>query len=422
MKILHINKSDKTGGAAVAAVRLVKALRNQGTHAQLLTLEDESPEDGIVPLITSKWQQKGKMLRFLGEAFSFCPQKKEGTNRFAFSPGRFGYDLSRHPLVEQADVLHLHWVNQGFLSLTGLHQLINLGKPIVWTLHDMWPFTGGCHYAGDCQRFASGCGQCPLLKRNGDKDQSSKQYALKKRIYHDARLTWVGCSEWMSSQAGRSGLINTNLGKNIKSVFNPIDTHLFVPGSMKEARQHYHLPEDKKLILFGAANVRDPRKGIAHLVKALHHLNRLAPSLHGELEVVVFGKNASGLNLEIPYRVHPMDVVETQQQMAQLYRAANAFVLPSMQDNLPNTVMESLACGTPVAAFNVGGVPEMIEHQQRGALAPAGNDEELAKSLNYLLTSPGKEERQVNARRFVEQYCAPESVARQYLEIYQSII
>jgi glycosyltransferase involved in cell wall biosynthesis len=226
----------------------------------------------------------------------------------------------------------------------------------------------------------------------------------------------------MSSQVGRSGVINAGLGHHdIRSVFNPIDTHLFSPGSQEEARQVFHLPAHKKLVLFGAANVNDPRKGIAHLVQALNQLNRLVPSLRQELELVVFGKNACKLKLEVPYVVNPVDFVETQQKMAQLYRAANVFVLPSLQDNLPNTVMESLACGTPVSAFRVGGVPEMVEHLQRGALAPLGDDAALAKGLLYLLTSTGSEKRQANARSFVEKYCAPEAVARKYLEIYQSL-
>jgi glycosyltransferase involved in cell wall biosynthesis len=421
VKVLHINTSDTAGGAAVAAVRLLKALRALGTEAQMLTLEATAGGEGIVPLIHGPLQKPGKMVRFLAEAFSHAPQESGRVHRFAFSPGRFGYDISRHPLVRQADVLHLHWINQGFISLSTLLQLVKLGKPIVWTLHDMWPFTGGCHYSGECLRFVAGCGQCPLLKRSGENDASSRQHAKKRIIFKDARVVWVGCSQWMSDQVGRSGVIKAQLGHDIRSVFNPIDTHLFSPGSREEARQVFHLPPKKKLLLFGAANVNDPRKGIGHLVQALHQLNRLAPSLRQELELVVFGKNACKLKLEVPYVVNPVNFVETQEKMAQLYRAANVFVLPSLQDNLPNTVMESLACGTPVSAFRVGGVPEMVEHLERGSLAPLGDDAALAKGLNYLLTSPGSEERQANARSFVEKNCAPEVVARQYLEIYQSL-
>ncbi len=422
MKILHINKSDSSGGAAVAAVRLLKAQRGQGMDAQMLTLESMAEDEDIVPLLSSRWQETGKMLRFLAEIYSFSPKEKGRQHRFAFSPARFGFDISRHPLVVQADVLHLHWINQGFVSLTGLQQLLNLNKPIVWTLHDMWPFTGGCHYPGECSRFVSGCGHCPFLKRAGENDISARQHAIKKKIYNNARMAFVGCSQWMADQAARSAVVQPDSGHIVKSIFNPIDTILFAPGPREDARQAFQLPAHKKLVLVGAANVNDTRKGIHHLAGALQHLTKIEPSLLKDMEVVVFGKNAHQILSEMPFRVHPVAFVKTQPQMAQLYRAADVFVLPSMQDNLPNTVMESLACGTPVAAFEVGGVPEMIEHQQRGTLAPPGDEATLAQGIHFLLTAPGIDERRVNARRFVENHCTPQIIARQYQALYQSLI
>ncbi len=422
MKVLHINKSDSSGGAAVAAVRLLKAQRQQGMDAQMLTLESTTEDEHILSLTGSRWQRADKTLRFLAEIYSFTPKEKGRQHRFAFSPARFGFDISQHPLVVQADMLHLHWINQGFISLTGLQQLFNLNKPIVWTLHDMWPFTGGCHYSGECSRFVDSCGQCPYLKRAGDNDISAGQHTIKRNIYNNARMAFVGCSQWMADQASASGVLEPDSGYIIKSIFNPIDTGLFVPGSRDDARRVFQLPADKKLLLAGAANVNDPRKGFVHLTGALQHLTRLDPLLPENVEVVVFGKNAHQIDPGVPFRIHPVDFVKTQQQMSMLYQAADVFVLPSMQDNLPNTVMESLACGTPVAAFEVGGVPEMIAHEQSGTLAPPGNEAALAQGIYYLLTSPGTDERRVNARSFVENFCTPEIVTQKYQELYQSLI
>ncbi len=420
MKILHINKSDRVGGAAVAAVRLLKALRQNGTDTRMLVLNSESRLAGVEGMVQRSIGRFFQQLKFLAEIFSFIPFEKGRQYRFSFSRACFGYDISRHPLVREADVLHLHWINQGFLSLADLKKLIKTGKPIVWTLHDTWTFTGGCHYPGTCGGFTSTCGQCPLLKSPGSNDLSARQHTRKEKIYTDASITFVGCSKWMQEMAAKSSLVRKDLRHSVKQVFNPIDTSLFKPAKGQDVRKELGLPENKKLLLFGAANISDPRKGTDLLLRALKWVVSNDPSLQEHLELVAFGKNVNLLADKVPFKLHSFDVVDGEEAMARLYQAADLFVLPSMQDNLPNTVVESMACGTPVVAFEIGGVPEMVSHEESGYLAAPGKVKELAQGIRFVMehtTRLGE-----NARKFAESHFSPQVIASQYEEIYRSVL
>ncbi|MFW6389247.1 MAG: glycosyltransferase [Marinilabiliaceae bacterium] len=421
MKVLHINQSDSTGGAAIAAIRLLDALRAGGSDARMLVLRSEGRHPGVTSLVRTRGQKFRRDLKFLAEVFSYVPYEKNKKQRFTFSSGRFGYDLSRHPLVREADILHLHWINQGMLSLHGLQKLLWLGKPIVWTLHDTWPFTGGCHYPGACSGFTVTCGQCPLLKSPGERDLSARQHKMKEAIYENASMTFVGCSKWIKEMAEKSSLVKKDLKHTVEHVFNPVDTSLFAPASDKRlVRQELGLPVDKKLVLFGAANAKDPRKGADLLMRSLRNLSHTHPGLKNQLELVAFGKNASAFEALLPFRLHSFHVVHSQEKMARLYQAADMFVLPSQQDNLPNTVVESLSCGTPVVAFGIGGVPEMVRHGQTGYLAEVGKWRELGNGVISLL----EDSRQYGtfARDFALQNFDPAIVAAQYQGIYDKVL
>ncbi|RCW29835.1 glycosyltransferase family 4 protein [Marinilabilia salmonicolor] len=416
MKVLHINKSDHVGGAAVAAVRLLDALHQHGTDVRMLVLEGFGDHARVELLGRSGIYRQ---MMFLGEVFSFVPFEKNRQNRFSFSRSRFGFDISRHPLVREADVIHLHWINQGFLSLKGLRKLIDLGKPVVWTLHDTWPFTGGCHYPGTCGGFTSTCGQCPMLKSPAPDDLSARQHETKEKIYKDAAITFVGCSRWMQKMAAGSSLVRKDLKHEVEQIFNPVDTWLFRPVDKMKLRQSLGLPEGKNLLLFGAANVADPRKGIGLLLRALNYIAQKEPELKEKLELMVFGKNIEVLGGQLPFKLHSYDVVTSEVEMAGLYQAADLFVLPSMQDNLPNTVVESMACGTPVVAFQIGGVPEMVHHMKSGFLSAPGKSKELALGILSVLENHAELGR--NARIFAEENFDPEVIAQQYQKLYQQI-
>lgn len=417
MRVLHINKSDITGGAAVAATRIVNALRRMEVDASMLVAEKKSSH-GWVTSVTESRTAKARMLyNFLYEVAGFIPHEKSRAGRFAFSISRKGFDLSRHPLVREADIIHLHWFNQGFLSLKGLEKLLLLGKPVVWTLHDMWSFTGGCHYTGSCEGFLKKCGNCPVIRDASTGDLSFIQHNRKQEVYQKGKLALVTCSNWLASEARRASLVG-NL--DITSIPNPIDTDFFKPVPREASRLALGLPSDKKIVLFGAANVTDPRKGMTHLLSAMHKLTEKGKS--DQIELVMFGKASDQLVAKLPFRVHLMNYITDPNMLVNLYSAADVFVLPSLEDNLPNTVMESLACGTPIVAFRIGGVPEMVTHGMNGFLSAPGDAMGLAESIDTILFKSDALRFRSNARQKVLQHFTPEIVSHKYMALYESLL
>lgn len=417
MKVLHINKFDSTGGAALAAVRLLQAQRAYGIDAHMLVLQKQSDSQYITPIFKSIKGQIFQNLKFISEILWFTRYEKDRQNRFTFSPARFGFNLHKHPLVKNADILHIHWINQGFISLPGLQKLTTLGKPIVWTLHDLWPVTGGCHYPGNCDNFTSGCGHCPLLKKPGKNDLSAIQNKRKEDIYSKGTIAFVGCSQWIKNEAEKNSLTKL-LNPPFYQIFNPIDLNLYCPAPKDEVRRQLGLPRDKNLLLLGAANIFDPRKGTQYLIKALKNLATQHPKLLKEIELITFGKNTNIFQEKLAFPIHDLGLVKDEVKMAQLYQASDLFILSSLQDNLPNTVVESLACGTPVVAFNIGGVPEMIHHKNNGYLAQSGQWDKLSEGILYVLKN--HEQLSTNARKFAKNNFAPHIIARKYNEIYRS--
>lgn len=417
MKVVHINKSDLTGGAAVAASRIVAALRQRNVDASMLVAEKKSKHAWVTSIIRSRKDNARLMFYFLQDIVAFLPYEKNKRGRFAFSLSRKGFDLSNHPLIRDADIIHLHWFNQGFLSLKGLQTLINTGKPIVWTLHDMWSFTGGCHYTAQCDHYTNSCGNCPMLLESSAKDLSFVQYAKKQNIYSDASISFATCSNWLKQMAQKATLIKQF---PIHCIHNPIDTDQFKPKPRIEARRELGLPLDKKIILFGAANTSDPRKGMPLLLHALNELKDKPYNQH--IELVIFGKTTPGIEEKLPFRTTLMHYINKPELLVNLYNAADLFVLPSLEDNLPNTVMESLSCGTPVAAFRIGGVPEMVAHGTCGYLAPAGDAKGLAEGIDFLLSGTNQDYFRQEARQRVIENFSPDLVAGQYIELYESLL
>ena len=382
MKILIVSKSDTTGGAAIAAMRLKDALQANGQSVKMLVQEKKSIDEKVVSTGESANKKKWNFVLFLIERLYFYFFEKSKAVRFAFSPAVAGEDISKNQLVKEADVIHIHWFNQGFLSLNGLNKLIKLKKPIVWTLHDMWAFTGGCHYSGDCENYKNNCGNCKFLKRPGNQDLSSLILKKKLKILQASNIQFVTCSNWLAQKAKESSLLS---GFDIKSIPNPIDTGIFYPKEKSVVRQKLGLPINKKLILFGSANIMDERKGVIYLLEALKKMDNEQPDLKNEIEIIMFGKSDEAFLSKIPYKVNNLGLLQGESNIAEVYSAANVFVLPSLEDNLPNTIMESLACGTPVVAFNTGGIPEMIDHKLNGYLAEFKSVDDLLKGLEFVL-------------------------------------
>lgn len=402
MNILLLNTYPH-GGAAVACRRLHAALREAKVNANLLTAND----------VGSRWP-------FYAERLSFLPYERDKTVRFSFSLANFGNNLSRHPLVREADVLHLHWVNQGFLSLKNIRQLAELGKPIVWTLHDMWAFTGGCHYSQGCENFQNVCGNCHYLRNPADKDLSRRIW-LRKHKQYPKNIHFITSSEWLGNLARSSGLLKDF---PVTAIPIPIDTTVFKPLSdaeRKAYRARHGVSPNAHLLLFSAMKVSEERKGFRFLLEALQILNTQHPDL--QLEILVLGKAQPEALAELPYPFHALGLLQDQSELAHAYGASDVFAMPSLEDNLPNTVIESLACGTPIASFQTGGIPEMVGHLKEGFIAPQGDSTTLAAGILEILTGKTPLPRyRVAARQKAEREYSNRSVADRTLPIYEQVL
>jgi glycosyltransferase involved in cell wall biosynthesis len=283
----------------------------------------------------------------------------------------------------------------------------------------MWAFTGGCHYAGACTHFMYECGRCPFLRDAGENDISHTGWVRKAMLYANAEnITFVACSQWLASVARQSSLLK---GHTVKSIPNPIDVNVFSPQDKAAIRHKLNISVSAKIILFGAANINDRRKGISYLVDALNILKSNYPGA-ADAEVVIFGKNKHFDVSLLPFKVHELKLITSQLELAEIYAMADMFVTPALEDNLPNTVMEALACGTPVVAFNTGGIPEMVTHLQNGYLAEFKSDADLANGISEILYAGNAAQLSANARQKVLDNYINEKVAGQYVELYQSIL
>ena len=411
MRVLIVNTSERTGGAAVAANRLMKALNNNGVKAKMLVRDKETDALTVVGL------PKSPMLHwhFLWERFViFCRLHFSRKHLFEIDIANAGSDITKLREFQEADVIHLHWINQGMLSLNGIRKVVQSGKPVVWTMHDIWPATAICHLTLGCHYFVNRCANCKYLPGGGgSNDLASRIWQKKQQMQVDGNIYYVACSRWLESEAKSSALLK---GQKITSIPNPIDTHLYKKGNKLEARQRLGLPLDKKLILFASQRVTNANKGMSYLIEACRQLGDLTKDL---CEVVILGGHAEEVVEQLPMKAHPLGYVNDEQRVIDVYNAADVFVLPSLSENLPNTIMEAMACGVPCVAFRVGGIPEEIDHKKNGYVAVYRDAADLAKGIAWVLQEADYESLSQQAVHKVTQCYSQQNVALKYLDVYQ---
>ena len=411
MRVLIVNTSERTGGAAVAASRLMKALNNNGVKAKMLVRDKETDALTVVGL------PKSPMLHwhFLWERFViFCRLHFSRKHLFEIDIANAGTDITKLREFQEADIIHLHWINQGMLSLGGIRKILQSGKPVVWTMHDIWPATAICHLTMGCHYYINRCAKCKYLPGGGGRnDLSSHIWRKKQQMLAEGNIYFVACSRWLESEAKSSALLK---GQKITSIPNPIDTHIYRKGNKQEARQRLGLPQDKKLILFASQRVTNENKGMSYLVEACRQLSDLKKDL---CEVVILGGHAEEVVGQLPMKAHPLGYVNDEQRIVDVYHAADVFVLPSLSENLPNTIMEAMACGVPCVAFKVGGIPEEIDHLKNGYVAAYRDAADLAKGIAWVLQEADYESLSEQAVHKVTQCYSQQSVAIKYLDVYQ---
>lgn len=415
MRVLIINTSERRGGAAIAASRLMDALRNHGIKAKMLVRDKQTDQISVLGLNKSWW----KIWQFIWERIIIWKAnyfKKH--HLFAVDIANTGTDISTLPEFQQADIIHLHWVNQGMLSLNDIHRILLSGKPVVWTMHDMWPCTGICHHARDCEKYHQECHHCPYIYKGGKKDLSNQVFKKKKELYQTAPITFVTCSQWLKEQANKSALLT---GQTVVNIPNPINTNLFKPRNRQEARIACELPANKKLILFGAVKITDKRKGIDYFIESCNMLVQKYPELKEELGVVVMGNHSEELKPLLPFEVYSLNYISNEKEVVNIYNAVDIYVTPSLEENLPNTIMEAMACGTPCVGFQVGGIPEMIDHLHNGYVAEYKSADDLANGIYWILNEGEYADLSEAARRKVLSSYSESTIAKKYIDIYNKI-
>ena len=416
MKIIILNTSELSGGAAIAANRLMKALINNGIEAKTLLLNKQTDDENVISIQSSFYKRQLSRFIFLWERWViFVNNRFSRKNLFQVSIANTGFDVSEHPLVKDADIIHIHWINQGFLSLKSIKRLVLLGKPIVWTMHDLWAATGICHYPGNCEKYKTMCYNCPMLIGGKSNDLAHKIFNEKTTLNLN-RIHYVGCSRWITEKAGGSALLKN---ANIFSIPNPIDINIFHPKDKNTARKKLQLPVDKRLLLFSAAKISDTRKGGLYFIDACNLISKEYPGLAQTIEIVWMGKEDEAFFSAIKMTTHALHYVRNESELAGIYSSVDAFVIPSLEDNLPNTIMESMACGVPCVGFNVGGIPEMIDHQSNGYLAEYKSVEDLAQGIYWTLFEANYAQLSQNARQKAVDCYSEAVTAKQYIHLYQ---
>lgn len=417
MRVLIVNTSEKTGGAAVAANRLMEALNNNGVKAKMLVRDKETDSLSVVGLRSSMWSR----WHFLWERWCiFWHLRFSRKHLFELDIANSGFDITRTREFREADLIHLHWINQGMLSLAGIRRILNSGKPVVWTMHDVWPATAICHLTLGCGSFKSTCHHCKYLPGGGSQnDLAARIWRRKMQMMDKQTISFVACSKWLQGEARRSGLLK---GQRVECIPNPIDTHVFRPSDKQVARERLNLPADRRLILFVSQRVTNVNKGMDYLIEACRLMSSQYPDIAAQADLVILGGHAEEMTDKLPMKVWPLGYVNDRKSIVDVYNAADVFVLPSLSENLPNTIMEAMACGVPCVGFKVGGIPEEIDHQKNGYVARYRDAQDLADGIHWVLSDCDYEAVSRAAVTKVAHNYSQTSVAMRYIEVYNEAL
>ena len=436
MKILSVNTNDSHGGAARAAVRIMQGVQLHGVETQMLVKEKHTSDTAIVPL--QNFLPKNKLYRIADwiaqkvknkyHHLLWRPYSKTKENVF-MSDSR-GTRLGGALQKLDYDVLHLHWINQRFIKLQDLPK----DKPVVWTLHDSWPFCGVCHYFINCEQYKTHCGDCPMLHSGKETDLAYRIFEEKLRAYQDLNLHIVTPSSWLGECAKQSALFGRF---PVTVIPNCVETDVYSPLLEQEIDERLSVAIErnpalhavkrvagekaaKPLILYGAMNAATDRiKGFASLLSALQTLD-----MQGfEANLVVFGASESDLPMQFEHiNVHFIGYVSDTDLLVTLYNLANVMVVPSLTENLSCAIMESLSCATPVCCFNIGGNSDMVENKVNGYLAKEQDSDDLATGIRWCLDNNKDGSLSTAARKKVVDNYTIDRVGEMYVEVYESLV
>jgi glycosyltransferase involved in cell wall biosynthesis len=411
MKVAILSRSDLSGGAARAAFRLHESLLCSGAEARMFVQTQTGDHSTVFAPKTTPEKISASMDPHLDRIPLYGYPSRDQS---LFSPGWWGGRHWLRALREfEPDVVHLHWINGGFVSP---RQLARIRKPVVWSLHDMWAISGGCHYSAGCTAFESSCGRCPMLRSNSPRDLSRKGWRRKQAAYKGIEnLTIVGLSSWLAREAQKSALL---AGRAVVNLPNPIDTNVFRPINRASARSLFNIPQHSRVLLFGAMSATSsPRKGYDLLRSALEQITT------PDVSLVVFGASHGDSDSFAGLPINYVGSLGDDVALTALYSAGDATVVPSREENLSNVIMESASCGTPVIAYQIGGNGDMIDHKVNGYLASSLDARGLAAGIDWVFKDEARRLELGDAARAkaVDEFDYP-IVAARYLQLYGDVI
>ena len=417
MKILIVNTYDIYGGAARATFRLHEALMQNGIDSQMLVADKKSDINSVITPCQSKLDKLLRKICVFSSQLSVVNKYKQMKNSQwgPFSPA----SIKNRKLVKtinsiNPDIVHLCWI---CAEMIAIEDLAKINAPIVWRLPDMWAFTGGCHYAAGtdnvmCDKYTCQCQKCEVLGSNKIKDLSFKVLKRKKKTFAKIdKMTIIGVSKWLADCAKKSAVFSD---RKVVCLPNPINTNVFKPMDKFQSRVLWNLPIDKKLILFGAVSATStPYKGYDLLIDALNKISS------ENIEFIVFGSSEPKNPPKLPHKIRYLGHLSDDVSLVSLYSACDVMVVPSKREAFGQTASESLSCGTPVVAFGIGGLPDIIDHKINGYLAQPFDTFDLAKGIDWVLNSDNYDELSENARQKVVREFDYGVVAKKYINLYE---
>jgi len=410
MKILNVSISDIGSGAPQATYRLHKALLVAGVESQMLVQFKISDDFTVIGPIT-KIQKMIARLRIHLDPLPVYLYKHRKKQLFSPSWLPFSTIVNRINTISP-DLVHLHWINGGMMRI---EDMVKIKAPIVWSLHDNWGFTGGCHVMLECEKYKVACGACPRLGSSKENDLSRSVFNRKRKTFSKLKnMTVIGLSNWLANCAKESSLFKNN---HVICLPNPINTKKFAPLDKIEARKLFNLPEDKKLVLFGAQSATtDINKGFNKLTEALKNINTQ------NVELVVFGSSQPKQTQNFKQPVNYLGYLYDNHSLRALYSAADVMVVPSIQEAFGQTASESMGCGTPVVAFGATGLLDIVDHRVNGYLAKPFDTNDLAQGIDWVLNAENYSELCKNAQDKVLKEFDSKVVANKYIELYEKIL
>ena len=411
MKILHLCGGTLNSGATQGATALHKALLKKGIDSKLIFSKGAKSKD--IPMAEPFFEAKIAQKLFNISTKWIEPRllKRETTKKgHGLSIGVIGHPLFiQRKAIEEADIIHLHWINSRFIRTKVIQ---HFKKPIVWTLRDAWPYTGGCHYTTDCERYKTGCGRCPLLNSTNPHDITQKVVSTKIK-YLPKDIRYITLSHWTAEQARDSYLLRD---QSVQVILNGIDeTFLTAPTSSKEAaRKSFNLPAGKTLILAGATKVDSKYKGYVQILPELPDSN--------DCHLVTFGRISKALQAKIKIPATHLGTIASAEALKQLYRAADIFIAPSTQEAFGKTLAEAGASGLPVICYDIGGPRDIVVDGKTGYRTPVNETSEFIKKTLHLAAQPDKRQEMGKAAiQHTHSNFSPNMIAKQHIDLYHQL-